>query len=386
MLRNRQHLIRLLYMLFALYLANSLFLHIRGVFYHDDPNDISAFYTAATFKHAGIHKIYDSAALNRLAAEEGITCGVNHYLYSPFWAEVLSPFTVLSFQQFRLLWLVLNHLLFFLLLVVTVRIVSRDQDPHSKLVVTITAIMTFMLLSAFERDFHYGQVNVFLAVLIYSAVLMAGDRHYVFPGMFVAFCAMLKLGPILLLAYFWLTKKYKALFASAGFVLGFTFLSVALFGITDWVIFFRDILPSFAVQLYPSDVAKTVTLETTNYSFVNFLYFLLLGFGSTVSGITLSLVHKLFGLTLILSYGMLLWRRRNNLRSPMIVMQIILTVMLFLSPIVWHAHLLFIAPGFVFAGYAMIRGKLERTEILLLILRSYSLPLPVYKPVGQERI
>lgn len=334
---------------------------------HNDNNDISAFYAAAKMKHIGEHTIYDSRSLNALAEEEGITCGVNNYLYPPIWAEVLSPFTFLPFQQFRLIWLVLSHLLMFLLLVISVRIIDRtgDSQRHSSLV--LAAFVTFVLLSTFEREFHYGQINILLAVLLFLPLVLDTRKHYLFLGACIAFCATIKLGPLLLLFYFLINKDYKVIWASTGFIIIFVTLSFTLFGGEDWVIYFRDVLPSFTTQMYPSDVSRSVTLETTNYSMINFLRLSSAGFGIPVPMSVINLLHKVFGVVLLLGSGYLCWTHRKNRRPGIISVQIIVIVMLLLSPFLWHAHLVFTAPGFVFAGYLLVRDRLAKMEIILLL-------------------
>jgi hypothetical protein len=113
---------------------------------------------------------------------------------------------------------------------------------------------------------------------------------------------------------------------------------------------------------------------------LRFFYLLFLGLGLPVDSALLIGGHKVLCLLLVGGYAYLVWSKRDDWRSPMIVVPLILTVMLLITPILWHHHFLYLLPGFVFAGYLMVRGKLARAETILLLSSFFVIALADYGP------
>lgn len=364
-----------------IWLANSFFIQARTIIYYHDQADIAAYYAAAEVKRTAAGSIYDTNQLNHLGAQRGIETQVRPYIYPPLLAEALAPMAILPYDLFRLVFLAGMHVLLGALFFVIVGLVKRHSPGHqNENQIALVTLLVLVVSSSLERDLFTGQVNILLTLAVAAAFLLDSRRHYLAVGLLIALGTLVKLFFVVFLLYYLFHRRFKVVLTAGVAIVLFVAASVAVFGADDWITYATRILPSFASQIYPSDVHEHVDLTTSNYSVLSFLYLLTLGFGSTIPLETLTLMHKIASVLVLAVVGSVFWAGRRLQRSPIAEMQLILCATMLIAPIVWSHWFIYLIPGYVYAFCHLLRGGLTARESLLLVASFSLIALADYGP------
>jgi len=377
-LSSEKHKSYLIYFLFFIWLANSFFVQARSIVYHHDNTDASAYYGAASIKWSGEGDIYDFNLVKEIGLKKHVTGGFNPYIYPPLWAEVLSPLSQLSFKQFRMFWLILDHIFLCLFFLLTIDLLSKN-DPQNKFVIGIIALIVFSIFSPLERNLMYGQVNLFMSLLFYSAIHFSNKKKDFLAGIITGFCILIKLYPVILLFYFLLKRKKKTIVISIGSMILFFLGSVLLYNMNDWISFFTNVLPSLSTQLYPLSTGGLPSLEIPNYSFTHFLYYICLSLNLSTSPLILSVIHKVVLVSLVAYYGFAFLKNKIKL-DDFVVIQILIVIILFSSSILWPYTFTLLVPGFIYCGCLLLKENLSKLDVLLIIISFFCIGLADFGP------
>lgn len=210
------------------YLYNGLFRPLST-----EKVDFVAYYNAAmAFKH-GL-PIYDHMIR---FFREGIFHykGPNPYVYPPGFVILLSPLAYLSFGQASLFWNLLNHIFFFLGIVLLMKAI-KDQYSWVEWITLIFVCMNFVPLF---MDYLVGQCNTFLFFLVAAGLYFYRVNQRVYAGIVLGLATMVKIIPGLLLAYMLWKRQYRVFFSGLILMVLITVYSLLFFDVDLYVWYFK---------------------------------------------------------------------------------------------------------------------------------------------------
>ena len=201
----------------ANYFYNGIF---RPLF--TDKVDFEAYYNAAlAFRYGG--PIYD---LMIKFFEQGPARynGPFPYVYPPPFAVFLSPLAHVEFKYAVLLWISINQIFFFGGVYLLFKTIST-KHAGVELLAFVFVCFNFRPLYI---DYLVGQCNVLLFFLMVLTLYFYRSNRDVYAGAALAFACMIKVIPLLLLAFFLWKRAYKV-FLAGTLALLFIFLYSLLF-------------------------------------------------------------------------------------------------------------------------------------------------------------
>lgn len=178
----------------------------------------------------GDFKIYMGAAE---LLKEGQSCynqwiflgGQNYgrYLYSPFFAFLLMPFTILPKGITAILWLILN--LFFLRRIFQISIKWLDVNYFSKKQFKLWIGLSLLLSMRFIlHNFEMVQMNIFLLYVCLESIALLEHHQHFKSAILLSFGISIKVLPIVLIPYLIFRRKFKASLYSLFLIIAFTLL------------------------------------------------------------------------------------------------------------------------------------------------------------------
>ncbi|WHU50137.1 glycosyltransferase 87 family protein [Gordonia sp. L191] len=149
--------------------------------------------------------------------------GQMDYTYAPVSVIVLMPFAWMSFEAARIVWSVGIIVALYLVIVLCFRALGRDVNwPLRCLAVALVAVS--MLLEPVRTTIWYGQINVFLLLIILADLVRPDGSRL--KGVGAGIAAGIKLTPLIFVLYFALLRRWRAM---AGVVGGFLLTAVVGF-------------------------------------------------------------------------------------------------------------------------------------------------------------
>lgn len=344
--------------------------------------DSPSYYTAAQGLRKSID-IYEDREFQPLADSlfgKGLV--VYPYIYPPLLAQLNLPLTGLSqAAYFRFLY-VLNMLLTFLGLYLTIELLELRRCRT-----LLPALFPFALLLANEpllTTIHHGQVNllVFDAVLL-SLIFQKKDKP--FPAaFFLSLAVFIKIYPVLFILPFLFSRrlKYPAAFAvnSAALLAA----SVLVSGLKPWLDFARSTLDLF---LKKPDSPFTQGFQNS-FGNVSLKGFLTQGFAlfhlpeAMITPVFIALTALL--LILVFAYP----KRRMISTNPAWASSLLFILTLVLAPITWSHHFVIMLFPLAYLFGRIVREKRYAAFLLLAFLGSqvlYELPWGAF-PFNQVRL
>ncbi|WP_244882932.1 glycosyltransferase 87 family protein [Gordonia desulfuricans] len=141
--------------------------------------------------------------------------GQMDYTYAPISVLVLMPFAFMSFEVARIVWSVGIFVALYLVIMLSFRSLGRSATwPLRCLAIALVAVA--LLLEPVRTNVWYGQINVFLLLLILADLLRGDDAKL--KGVGVGIAGGIKLTPLIFVLYFAVLRRWRAL---AGVVAGF---------------------------------------------------------------------------------------------------------------------------------------------------------------------
>lgn len=385
--------------------------------------DFSTYYAAARALRLDPHSnIYSQAVLTASAAAGHVTRQPPlPYAYPPLGALVLIPLTLLPFGAAVYAWEAINLALWLattVLLAVEMRAllapvlgetattpISGDTTRASRaleaarptLVPLALAILVCLSWAPAMDTVAFGQINflVLLPLALVPGLLRRGQDRWA--GVAIGVAAMIKLTPLLLLAYLALTGRRRALFAALGTLLGLALVTVAIVG------------PRVALAALPQamHVSAFDTSLGQNEALLGTVTLALLVLAPGAAGVIRVLEYAaLAGLALWI--GTVLWARLRSLRAEeqnasknisrafteldSLAFAAALCGLLLVSPLAWLHHYLWIMPAAMLVLTVMLRRWLLAHErrrraatcgLLFTLLAILLIGVPL--PLGWER-
>ncbi len=268
------------------------------------------------------------------------------FTYPPFSALIFKPLFWLPWVVTRILWQAASIAALAAIIYLTLRLIGRT-GPDSRLdsvrgiVVTGTALS--MWLEPVRTTFNYGQINLFLAVLVlYGAV---STRDWI-AGAGVGLAAGIKLVPAITGLYYLLQRRFAALAWSVGFFALTVVLMLAIIPHQTWRYFTKLIL----------DPGRTGPVYSAiNQSWRGALS-RLLGHDVSTSWLAVCLLTSALGIWAV-------WAalRAGDRTAALLATQFI---GLLISPISWSHHWVWVLPLLVW-GFFGARRRQRAVRILM---------------------
>jgi alpha-1,2-mannosyltransferase len=152
--------------------------------------------------------------------------GVMDYTYAPASVVVFIPFAVMTVEMARVVWMAGIFIALYFVIVMCFKYLGYRIDwPIRTLSIALVLVST--LMEPVRTTMWYGQINVFLMLLIMWDLLQG--KHSRVRGLGVGIAAGIKLTPLIFVLYLVINRNWRAVWlACAGFVgtiaLGFAIL------------------------------------------------------------------------------------------------------------------------------------------------------------------
>lgn len=152
----------------------------------------------------------------------------NFYLYSPLFALLLSPFALLPWELSRCLWLFINVACLWRIFIIIKAYCQNHVRLNKKNYQIWVGILALLSAGFVNHNVNLGQITILILWLTIEAVEKAYKGNWAKAGMLLALGINIKIIPIIVIGYWFLHGKFKAI-ATTIIVLSFTFLAPALF-------------------------------------------------------------------------------------------------------------------------------------------------------------
>ncbi len=187
--------------------------------------DLKIYFRAIHYWASG-HQLYDYLQPDRIQTSLGFT-------YPPFAAFLMYPMAWLPLN----LVIVLNWIgSAVCVLVVTAWLVRPLVRRHgwSNWYAMCLAIPLISTLEPIRENFAFGQINMYLAVLILGDLLFAVPGRSRWGGVGVGLASAIKLTPAIFIGYLLITRRYRAAATAGGTALAATLLAAAVAPSESW--------------------------------------------------------------------------------------------------------------------------------------------------------
>ena len=284
------------------------------------------------FQAHSIYGPFNPSQFNRADHEKAIW-GFHPPTVAPFFV----PFALLPFPVAFILFSVINFFLFILLLRSCRKNLYKGDLPE-------WVFGLFLLWYPFTFCIARGQLSVILAVLLLGVARALHLKRDTQAGFFLGIAIVLKIFPGICCLYLILTRRWVALFATGLTSVGFLILTIAVVGMSD-------------VQLYFKEIA-TINIEWYSTHYINIslnnLIAPLFVLNTWVENlITWPLVARVFYLSVAVGIVCTLSWLTLKFEPPGTsfnwgVFYTYVTASTIVSPISWEHNFLIALPGFVF--------------------------------------
>lgn len=298
---------------------------------HHGQFDLKIYYRAVSFWAAG-HDLYDYAQYDPINTSLGFT-------YPPLAAALMRPMTIVSMSAAisisvlailgsaaGCVWLCLRE---------------RFTLRGSRMAVLVGVVSgSLFTLEPVRQTLAYGQINLYLGLLILADVLVLGRRNSRWTGIGVGLALAIKLTPGVFLLLFVLARQWRAVVVALSTAIGATLATAVVAPAETWQ-YFTSLL---------WDTSRVGTVGSAGNESLN------------------GLIHRLVqpaqpgGTALLLSVllvGALAIRRiRAALRAGDTLAALTFTGLLgaLISPVTWAHHIVWVVPAAVLLASRLFRG------------------------------
>jgi hypothetical protein len=369
---DRDWTVIFIWVAFIVWMANGLFLEIRGARLHPERTDISAYFTAFSVKAERGEGIHDRNLLEDVAKREKIPGGTRPYFYPPPFAEALSVFHGISYSNFRILWIVFSYILLAALFWICVEL-STDGERENRIVALLVSFGVFVAFSPIEREIFYGQATILSAVLMSGSILLERRGKSVAAGVVAGIAGLIKVYPVVLLGVYILARRWRVLASAVIAILMVTAISVATFGSHDWYEFVRVHASegASANRIY-TDPARSY-LEAPNYSLMQVLYFSIKSLGLRIAPHLIAFSSRIILVMAGLMYFILFRKELTRPGNMLLLLHVILIFFLPSSVIFWNHIFIFLLPGIILIGTKLMEHPNYRSDLFAFWLAGVAL-------------
>ncbi len=153
------------------------------------------------------------------------------FTYPPFSALLFAPFAHFPLRACEVAFSWLNLAALFALIVVSLRAVCATLDKRTTLWWGLALVLPVVLFDPVRQTFLLGQVNIILALMIVADLTMDLPLPR---GILVGLAAAIKVTPIILIPYLFLTRQGRAGFRAGGAFVGAAVFAAAVNTSTSW--------------------------------------------------------------------------------------------------------------------------------------------------------
>ncbi|UCC94986.1 MAG: DUF2029 domain-containing protein [Candidatus Omnitrophota bacterium] len=296
---------------------------------------------------------------------------ITPYKYSPMFALVMCPLSLLSPQAASLVFFTINFILLILAFVLSRKLIVQENISFKQRVFLYVA--TIMMTSRFILQvLDSGQVGILILSLIIIGLYLVQREKDVLGAAFLGFAVMVKYMPVVFLPYFLVKKKFKLAFFMGLFILFYCVIPALYVGGVQNIDYMRRWLPF---------ISQTSFDGGSWYDYKNqSLFSLVLRYFTASSPYKISIAHLTFqqGLLIACGIGLILYllaifpQKRSS--SPnSIEYSLLFICMTLLNPNAWmHNFVVFI---FVYMTllYYPIKVHLKDRVTLILVILSFML-------------
>jgi len=153
--------------------------------------------------------------------------GVSYYKYTPFYATLISPLSLLPEREAASIWFLFNILLICSVFIYSRKLIVKDKDFDPFWLYVLTSIVMSRVVLA---NFHQGQANIFMFALAVMGLHCYQQKQYIKSAFLLGFSIMSKYMTVLLVPYFLLHGAFLPVVGIFGMI-GFLYvLPAAAFG------------------------------------------------------------------------------------------------------------------------------------------------------------
>ncbi len=196
-----------------------------GIGQHHGQFDLRLYYDAVTWWQSG-HGLFSYSQPDPVNIRLGFT-------YPPLAAVLMAPMGLLSYPVV----LVTSLLAIIASGAVFVYLVLRERIRLPKpLMFGLVGVCTAaaFTLEPFRQTFSFGQVNIYLALLVAADLLVLGRRGSRWTGVGIGLAAAIKLTPGIFIIYLLIIGRWRAAVTAMGAAVGFTLVSALIAPSETW--------------------------------------------------------------------------------------------------------------------------------------------------------
>ncbi len=153
------------------------------------------------------------------------------FTYPPFSALLFAPFSHFPLRACEVVFSWVNLGALFAMIVVSLRAVCRELDKRTVLWWGLALVLPVLLFDPVRQTFLLGQVNIILALMIVADLTM---ELPIPRGILVGLAAAIKVTPIILIPYLFLTRQGRSGVRAIASFLAAAALAVAVNASTSW--------------------------------------------------------------------------------------------------------------------------------------------------------
>ncbi len=329
--------------------------------------DFASFYYAARVAHEQGDP-YAYRALSKLAQKEKTRKGSVHpFFYPPPFLLSFLWVLPLDFVTAYRIWYVADHLF---LLIIALALWRWRPSPA---MAGGLAVMAATYSPIPDNDWM-GQVNLFVLMFTVLGLLAAERGRSWLGGALLGLACMLKMSPALLVAWWLLHRRWKAVASAVITALALSLLVLPLVGLDAQWRFYSEVLPAFAEGSYHG--LKVPISLPTNHSIPSLLHEFFPGKRLALSS-TARLVSRV--ITLLLLAGVV-WTFRKRPRDPLSALcqaGTVMVLMLILPVYAYEHHMALALLTYAAAWAALCEGRLSRRWGVALVLAYAFQALPL---------
>lgn len=167
---------------------------------------------------------------------------VMDYRYPPFFLVAFTPLWLVTYPVAAYLWHLLGVTLIWVSACCLNRLIIDVSPPGKSAGIARAWVVTFFAVAQYYvMILHYGNVHLLAVCLMFIALYMVTRRKEMIPALFLAVAVTIKITPVLILPYFAITRRWKFLGLTIGFVVLLNLAPATYFGfsknvklIGDW--------------------------------------------------------------------------------------------------------------------------------------------------------
>jgi alpha-1,2-mannosyltransferase len=258
------------------------------------------------------------------------TQGQLGFTYPPFGALILVPFAVLPKSVAIALYAVLTIAA---VAVTTWWLLAPVARRHgwSLLFVMVLALTVISTLEPMRETFTFGQINMFLVVLILFDLLVLVPKNSRWAGVAIGVAAAIKLTPAIFIVYLLLTRRRRAGLTAIASAAGASLVAAAIAPRASW-------------DYWTDTLWRGEGLGNAAYTFNQSIYAMLARFSAPEQP-----SRALWAVLVLATVGYGLWRARRAVLAGDEVAGLTLTGLTgsLISPITWAHHLYWFVPALV---------------------------------------